>query len=136
MVTQEIQSLFRFRRPNPNWPCCHPRPVHNLRKPSRPVCSSSAICNNILSLMQHFQARGPQVLHKAWLLLCCHRGRGHSHGEAGREVMCAGADHRAPQHVAGRLSTAPGCEQHLVQTGKHLGLICWLVFTPQLSVSC
>lgn len=82
--------------------------------------------------MQHFQVGGPQALLKAWPVSCCHRGGGHSH----REVVCAGADHRVPQHVAGRLSTALGCEQHLEQTQEHLGLICWLVFTPQLSVPC
>lgn len=98
-----------------------------------PICSSSAICSDIQGLKQHFQLRVAQVLPKAWLALCCPRGRGHSHGEAGREVMSAGA---VPQHGAGRLSTALGCEQHLVWTEKHLGLICWLVFTLQLSASC
>lgn len=43
---------------------------------------------------------------------------------------------RASQHGAGRLSTALGSEQHLVQPQRHLGLICRLVFTLQLSVSC
>lgn len=136
MVTQEIQSLLRLRRPNPSWSCCHPHPVHNLRKPSVPLCSSSANCSNTQSLTQHFQLRALQVLHKAWLVSCCHRGRGHSHGEADTEVMCTGAGLGIPQHVAGRVSTARGCEQHLVQAEKRLGLICWLVFTPQLSVSC
>lgn len=90
-----------------------------------PVCSSSAIYSSTQSVVQ---VRGPQVLHKACLALWCPRG-------AGTEVMSAGAHLRVPQHVAGRLSPALGCEQHLLQTEQHLGLLCCLGFTARLSVS-
>lgn len=66
-VTQEIQSKFRLRRPNPNQSCCCPHLILNPRKPSVYNCRSPATCSNLLA------QRSPGA---SQLVSCCHRGRG------------------------------------------------------------
>lgn len=125
LVTQDIQSLFRLKRLNPNWSRCHPRPI------GCPPCQSAAA--------QQFAAT-PRVLCSPSMLevpRCSQSLAGIVLSQRGwhRGDVCWGRAQGSPA-CAGRLNPALCCEQHLLQTEEHLGLLCWLGFTLHLSVSC